>query len=185
MAKSRVRKIQPQVRCHFGSGSEFLPLCAFELASTNHGSGAGDQGPEKTHKRKVTCSGSGVRRFTGGSRPQGHLPRLISDGIGLVFSTIRDPRNIPLCAIPLCVFLSPWRGPPSACSVCTGSGPRNTDKHKGIFTGSGVRRFTGVSRPQGHLPRLISDGLGPVFPKIRDPGHIHLFTIPLRAFVAP
>ncbi len=37
-------------------------------------------------------------------RPQGHLPPLISEGFGPVCSTIRDPRNIRLCDIPLCVF---------------------------------------------------------------------------------
>ncbi len=42
-----------------------------------------------------------------------------------------------------------------------------THKHKGIFSGNGVRRFTGGSRPQGHLPRLISDGFGPFFATIR------------------
>ena len=35
------------------------------------------------------------------------------------------------------------------------SGPRKAHKHKGIFSGNGVRRFTGGSRPQGHFPRLI------------------------------
>ncbi len=43
------------------------------------------------------------------------------------------------------------------------SGPRKTHKHRGIFSGNGVRRFTGGCRPQDHLPRLICDGFGPVF----------------------
>ena len=63
-------------------------------------------GTEKTHKHKLRFSGNVVRRFTGGFRPQGHLPRLISDGFRPVCSTIRDPRKTPLCAIPLCVFLA-------------------------------------------------------------------------------
>ena len=69
--------------------------------------GSQESGPRKTHKRKVIFSGNGVRRFTGGSRPQGHLPRLISHGFGPERKTIRDPREIPLCAIPLCAFLAP------------------------------------------------------------------------------
>jgi hypothetical protein len=47
--------------------------------------------------------------FPGVSRPQGHLPRLVSGGIWVVFSTIRDPGNIPLCAVPVCVSLAPYR----------------------------------------------------------------------------
>ncbi len=45
--------------------------------------------PSETHKHKELFSGSGVRRFTDGPRPQGHLPRQISDGFGLGFSV--DP----------------------------------------------------------------------------------------------
>ncbi len=40
------------------------------------------QGSEK-HKHKGRFSGIAVRRFTGGPRPQGQLPRHISDGFGL------------------------------------------------------------------------------------------------------
>ncbi len=57
-------------------------------------------GPRKTHKHKGTFFGNGVRRFTDGFRPQGHLPRLIAGGFGPVCSAIRDPRKNPLCAIP-------------------------------------------------------------------------------------
>ncbi len=71
------------------------------------GPGTEISGHRKAHKHKGIFSGNGVQRFTGGSRPQGHLPRLISEGFGPVFPTIRDPRNIPLCAIPLCAFLAP------------------------------------------------------------------------------
>jgi hypothetical protein len=46
--------------------------------------------------------------------------------------------------------------------------PRTTHKHKGISSGNGIRCFAGSSRPQGHLPRLISDGFWPVF--VDDPG---------------
>jgi hypothetical protein len=44
-----------------------------------------------------------------------------------------------------------------------GPRPRTTQKHKGLFPGSGLRRFTGGSRPQGRLPRRISDGFVQVF----------------------
>ena len=47
---------------------------------------------------------TGLRRFTGGSRPQGRLARLISGGFGPICSTIRDPRDIYFCDIYLCVF---------------------------------------------------------------------------------
>jgi hypothetical protein len=50
------------------------------------------------------------------------------------------------------------------------SGHREAHKHKGIFPGNGVQRFTGGSRPAGRLPRLISDGFRPAFSTIRDPG---------------
>ncbi len=56
---------------------------------------------------------------TGGFRPQGHLPRPISEGFGPVFSMIRDPVKIQLSAIRLCACLGlapymvgickPWR----------------------------------------------------------------------------
>ncbi len=49
------------------------------------------------------------------------------------------------------------------------SGSRKTRKHKGIFSEIGVWRFTRGSQPQGHLPRLISDGCGPVRSTIWDP----------------
>ncbi len=52
-------------------------------------------GPDKTHKHKGICSVNGVRRFTGGSMPQGPRPGLIYEGFGPVCSTIRDPRKIP------------------------------------------------------------------------------------------
>jgi hypothetical protein len=41
------------------------------------------------------------------------------------------------------------------------SGPTE-HKHKGIFSGSGVRHFTGDSPPQGHLPQLMLDWFGQV-----------------------
>ena len=69
-------------------------------------------GPRKTHKHK----GNGVRRFTGGSRPQGHLPRLISDLFGLVF--FDDPGSEEysfMCHSFMCLFgvliLSSGRAP--------------------------------------------------------------------------
>ena len=100
-------------------GFQYLPEALssrLEQASQNRRRSPGIRAPicwhyfsghRKTRKHKGIFSGNGVRRFTGGSRPQGHLPRLISDGFWPVFSTIRDPRNIPLCAIPLCVCLAP------------------------------------------------------------------------------
>ncbi len=51
---------------------------------------------QKTHNHKGIFSGRGVRRFTGGFRPQGHLPRPISDRVWPISSSIRDPRNIPI-----------------------------------------------------------------------------------------
>ncbi len=48
------------------------------------------------------------------------------------------------------------------------TGPRKTHKHKGIFSGSKVRRFTGGSRLQGHVPRLIPEEFDTGFPD--DPG---------------
>ncbi len=55
-----------------------------------------------------------------------------------------------------------WGGAPQneAQGGCPPSGPRKTHKHKGISSGNGVRHFTGGSRPQGRLPRLMSDGFG-------------------------
>ncbi len=47
---------------------------------------------------------------------------------------------------------------------------RETHEHTGIFTESEVLRFTGGSRPQGHLPRLTFEGLGRFRPTIRGPG---------------
>ncbi len=44
---------------------------------------------------------------------------------------------------------------------------RNLKKDRGHFTDL-VRHFTGGSRPQGHLPRLISDGFGSFL--LDDPG---------------
>ncbi len=46
------------------------------------------------------CRLTGVKRFSGASRPQGHLPRLGSEGFRHVWSTIRDPRIIIIRAIP-------------------------------------------------------------------------------------
>ncbi len=48
------------------------------------------------------------------------------------------------------------------------SGPREAHKHKGIFSGKGVGRFTGGFQRQGPLPRLISDGFEPFV--FDDPG---------------
>ncbi len=48
-------------------------------------------GPRKTHKQKGIFPGNEVRQFTGGYRPQGHLPRLIPDGSRSACSRIRHP----------------------------------------------------------------------------------------------
>ncbi len=104
--------------------------------------------------------------FTGGSRPQGHLPRLISDGLGPLFLTIRDPRNIPLCAISSCALLVQmvWSERPDF---------RIRDPflavHKTFFDFCFGSPSPGGSRVQGpdcHCPKGI-DGLGPSGP---DPG---------------
>ncbi len=97
--------------------------------------------------------------FTGGSQPQGHLPQPISDGFGQVLSTIRDPGNLPLCAIPVCAFLAPF--------------------------GNGVRRLSGGSRPQDRHSRLTSDGYSPCFVTNRGPGLYFLLSVkqPFYIFV--
>ncbi len=61
-----------------------------------------NEGPAKTHTG--LCSGSEGRPFTGGSRPQVHLARLIYDGLGLVFrrSGIRGKLlYVPFLYVPL------------------------------------------------------------------------------------
>ncbi len=50
------------------------------------------------------------------------------------------------------------------------SGPREHINIKECSPEAWFDVFSGGSRPQGHLPRLISDGLGPVVSTIRDPG---------------
>ncbi len=63
--------------------------------------------------------------------------------------------------------------------LCTFSLRGETHKHKGIFSGNGVRRFTGGSRPQSPRPRLISDWFGPVL--VRRPGMRGIFLyVPFR-----
>jgi hypothetical protein len=53
------------------------------------------EGPRKTHNR----------RFTGGSRPQGHLPRLISDGFGpFLFDDPGSGENLFMCHSFMCFF---------------------------------------------------------------------------------
>ncbi len=59
---------------------------------------------QRTHKHKGMFSGNGVRRFTGGSRPQGHLPRLISDGCAVFYSTVRDLKYFCMCHSFMCLF---------------------------------------------------------------------------------
>ena len=49
------------------------------------------------------------------------------------------------------------------CASCGHVRRCSSHKHKGIFSGNGVRRFTGGSRPPGRLPRLISDRFRPFF----------------------
>ncbi len=57
------------------------------------------------------------------SRPQGHLPRLMSDGFGPVLLTIQIPRDILVCTIPLCTRLVPQYRDPSIESPCQPPNP--------------------------------------------------------------
>ncbi len=61
------------------------------------------QGPENAQTYRNIFRKRGLTS----SRPHGHLPRLICDGFGPFVPTIWDPGQIPLCAIALCVSLSP------------------------------------------------------------------------------
>jgi hypothetical protein len=99
----RGRSLQPDVRC-LEKEPQRQDVPTLVSGPTGHRQLVGPR--FRTDKHKEIFSGSGVRRFTGGSRPEGHLPRLIYVGFRPLFSTIRDPQKTPSCASPLCAPLA-------------------------------------------------------------------------------
>ncbi len=75
-----------------------------------------------------------------------------------------------------------YSGPTCARVFASDQGPENTHKYEGIFSGSGVLRFTGGYRPQGNLPRLTPGGFCPVFRRSGIRG-IFLYVSFLHAFL--
>ena len=59
----------------------------------------------ETRKQKLICSGNGVRRLTGGSRPQGVIPRLVYDGFWAGLFDDPDPKIIYLVSLSYTLYI--------------------------------------------------------------------------------